>query len=109
MAVKDDVWHRVFDRDKGLCAYCNESLLASLLVYRCAEIDHLLPESEPTREDEVNLVLSCRPCNGSLSRAHEQGLFSIEARRKYLEGTNTGFEKRRIQHYKTIYGCDPPK
>ncbi len=107
MAVSDETWHEVFDLHKGCCQYCGVNLLSSLFAYRCAEVDHLLAPSHPDRDKIENLVLACRPCNGSLSRAHKLNLFTVPQRRDYLAGTNKGFEKRRIEHFKIIYGFEP--
>ncbi|NEX60050.1 HNH endonuclease [Noviherbaspirillum galbum] len=107
MAISEMTWHEVFDACQGRCQYCGADLVSSLLAYRCAEVDHLLPPSNPDRDKPENLVLACRPCNGSLSRAHGLGLFTVAQRKAYLEGTNAGFEARRIQHFKAIYGRTP--
>lgn len=102
MSVSDEVWHRIFDRDMGRCVYCNADLVCSLLAYRCAEVDHLFPPSHSERDNEKNLVLACRPCNGSLSRAHGLRLFTVSERKDYLKNTNAGFEKRLLEHCRVI-------
>ena len=50
---------------RGRCEYCGCDLIMSRQGYAIAEIDHLLPKSEfQSLSDELNFVLSCRPCNG---------------------------------------------
>jgi len=85
MAVSDKTWHEVFDRDSGYCRYCEEDLLLSISRYRSAEMDHLLPSEHPDRDGGEHLVLSCGPCNKSLSRAHAQGLATFDSRKNFLE------------------------
>jgi len=107
MAISDETWHKVYDKCNGRCQYCGADLLSTVFAYRCAEVDHLLPQGDPYRDEISNLVLACRPCNASLSRAHAYELNTIENRREYLKNTNEGFEKARLKHFKNICGFDP--
>lgn len=50
--------HKLFKRDRGLCAYCGCSILENL-----AEAEHIIPHSRGGRYSWMNLVISCRPCN----------------------------------------------
>lgn len=50
--------HKLFKRDRGLCAYCGGSIQESQ-----AEAEHIIPNSKGGRYTWMNLVISCRPCN----------------------------------------------
>jgi len=87
MTPSDPRWGFVFERDKGFCEYCNLDLLQDFTHYYFAEVDHLLPNGDPRREDTQYMALACRACNSRLSAAHRQGLFTVEARKAYLAQT----------------------
>jgi len=100
MQAGDDRWHEVFERDQGHCRYCSCDLLASFEHYYFAEVDHLLPQSAPDRDELKNLVLACRACNGRLSRAHSLGHTTFEARRNYLRQDSLSLDTRKMyEHY----------
>lgn len=103
MSISNETWFSVFERDKGRCKYCDLDLLSSFEIYLISEVDHLLPPNAPNRDEESQLVLSCRACNGRLSRAHEQGLNDFESRKKYLDNPATSVERRnRFNKYKKL-------
>jgi 5-methylcytosine-specific restriction endonuclease McrA len=83
MTVDPDLWHQVFDRDRGYCRYCDADLLASFSAYCSADVDHLLARSAGGPSTLENLVLACRGCNTSLSRAAH--LRTFEERKAYVE------------------------
>lgn len=103
MSVSNETWFSVFKRDKGQCRYCEMDLLAKFELYLISEVDHLLPVGEPNRDDEDNLVLSCRACNGRLSRAHGKGLTDFEERKSYLKKPSTSTDRRlRFKKYQDL-------
>ncbi len=52
--------HRnVFVRDGGRCAYCNAKLTLKQVTK-----DHVVPKAKGGRDDLLNVVASCRSCNG---------------------------------------------
>lgn len=100
MRAGDEAWHAVFERDHGTCRYCGFDLLTTFEHYYFAEVDHLLPPTEPDRDDLENLVLACRACNSRLSRAHSLGHTTFEARRAYLQQENLSAGTRKMyEHY----------
>jgi hypothetical protein len=50
--------HKLFKRDRGLCAYCGDAIHESQ-----AEAEHIIPNSRGGKYTWMNLVISCRPCN----------------------------------------------
>ena len=50
--------HKLFKRDRGLCAYCGESIHENQ-----AEAEHIVPNSRGGQYSWMNLVISCRSCN----------------------------------------------
>jgi hypothetical protein len=50
--------HKLFKRDRGLCAYCGDVIHESH-----AEAEHIIPNSRGGKYSWMNLVISCRPCN----------------------------------------------
>jgi len=50
--------HKLFKRDRGLCAYCGESVQENQ-----AEAEHIVPNSRGGKYSWMNLVISCRSCN----------------------------------------------
>ena len=50
--------HKLFKRDRGLCAYCGESIQENQ-----AEAEHVVPNSRGGEYSWMNLVISCRSCN----------------------------------------------
>jgi hypothetical protein len=50
--------HKLFKRDRGLCAYCGESIQENQ-----AEAEHIVPNSRGGKYSWMNLVISCRSCN----------------------------------------------
>jgi hypothetical protein len=50
--------HKLFKRDRGLCAYCGDAIHESQ-----AEAEHIIPNSRGGKYSWMNLVISCRSCN----------------------------------------------
>lgn len=50
--------HKLFKRDRGLCAYCGDAIQENQ-----AEAEHIIPNSRGGKYSWMNLVISCRPCN----------------------------------------------
>ena len=50
--------HKLYKRDKGLCAYCGDAILENH-----AEAEHIIPNCRGGQYSWMNLVISCRPCN----------------------------------------------
>ncbi|WP_407947053.1 HNH endonuclease [Polynucleobacter hirudinilacicola] len=50
--------HKLFKRDRGLCAYCGDAIHENQ-----AEAEHIIPNSRGGKYSWMNLVISCRPCN----------------------------------------------
>ena len=50
--------HKLFKRDRGLCAYCGDAIHESQ-----AEAEHIIPNSRGGKYSWMNLVISCRLCN----------------------------------------------
>lgn len=48
----------IFERQNGCCFYCKEKL-------RSFEVDHYYPISKGGSNSKENLVVACKPCNGS--------------------------------------------
>ena len=71
MNVPSAIWRKVFSRDKGICRYCGEDMLASLSSYFSATVDHKIPRSAGGDDDPRNLVCCCPACNSMLSRARD--------------------------------------
>ena len=60
--------HKLFKRDRGLCAYCGDAICENQ-----AEAEHIIPNSRGGKYSWMNLVISCRPCNQRKgNRAPEQ-------------------------------------
>ena len=51
--------HKLFKRDRGLCAYCGQRFAERQL-----QAEHILPESRGGLWNWMNLVTACGPCNG---------------------------------------------
>jgi 5-methylcytosine-specific restriction endonuclease McrA len=49
---------RVWRRDEGRCRFCGVTLTRSEFT-----LDHLLPRSKGGPDWDINLVVSCSPCN----------------------------------------------
>jgi 5-methylcytosine-specific restriction endonuclease McrA len=95
MKAGDDRWHEVFERDQGYCRYCGFDLLKTFNHYYFAEVDHLLSQSVPNRDELQHLVLACHACNNRLSNAQKYTTF--ESRKAYLqeqEHLNSGTKKK---------------
>jgi 5-methylcytosine-specific restriction endonuclease McrA len=82
MKAGDDLWHQVFERDRGICQYCQMDLLQDFQHYQLSSVDHVLSQSIGGEDCLNNLALCCNGCNTRLSRAHH--LTTVEARREYL-------------------------
>ncbi len=83
MRVSPKIWRAVFERDRGICQYCDADLLASLSTYYSATVDHVVQVSVRRDDGLENLKLSCPTCNSLLSRS--QDLMSPELRRQKVQ------------------------
>jgi HNH endonuclease len=69
MRVHYKLWQQVFERDNGICQYCDADILSSFSTYWSATVDHVLAVSVGGEDTLENLKLSCTGCNGLLSRS----------------------------------------
>ncbi len=69
MRVPPKIWQVVFERDKGICQYCEINLLGSFSSYWSATEDHVVAVAIGGGDELENLVLACPVCNGVLSRS----------------------------------------
>jgi CRISPR/Cas system Type II protein with McrA/HNH and RuvC-like nuclease domain len=53
----------LYDKQKGLCEYCKNSLINELKNNKLIHIDHMKPKSDHGKNDIKNLCLVCRSCN----------------------------------------------
>lgn len=88
MKAGDELWHQVFERDRGVCQYCGMNLLQDFEHYQMSSVDHVVAQAKGGADVLDNLVLCCNGCNTRLSRAHD--LTSVDARRKYLHTSSDG-------------------
>lgn len=104
MKAGDATWHKVFERDKGICQYCDMDLLQDFEHYQMSSVDHVVSRAQNGEENETgNLVLCCHGCNTRLSRAHH--LKTVDSRREFLKTSSPGargsysmyLEKKRSQ------------
>lgn len=49
---------RIYERDKGICAYCGKHL-----PFDSFHIDHVIPLAKGGNNEESNLTVSCPKCN----------------------------------------------
>lgn len=82
-AIMQDPKKQVFLNGNGKCQYCGLDFLSSLSLFWAYEVDHVVAKSVGGADTADNLVLSCRACNGALSRA--SNLRTFEERKAYLE------------------------
>lgn len=83
MVVNPKIWQKIFERDKGICKYCDFDLLSSFATYWVATVDHIKHRSDDGDDSDENLVLACPACNGMLSRSKDKT--TIEERRKFVQ------------------------
>lgn len=83
MKVHHKIWQQVFERDNGICQYCDVDLLGSFAAYWSATVDHVTGVCVGGTDDPCNLKLCCTGCNGLLSRSG--GLTTWDARRAYVQ------------------------
>lgn len=69
MRVDPAIWRQVFERDNGICQYCDADLLSTFSAYWSATVDHVLAVAADGTDDPSNLKLCCTGCNGLLSRS----------------------------------------
>lgn len=68
MSVSDDVRTRIREQAGDQCGYCQS---AQRYVFAPLEIDHIIPTAHGGTDEEGNLWLACRMCNGFKSdRTH---------------------------------------
>jgi 5-methylcytosine-specific restriction endonuclease McrA len=51
--------HKLFARDRGVCAYCGQRFLPDDLTR-----EHIVPTSRGGGDTWMNCITACRPCNG---------------------------------------------
>ena len=88
IAVRPKVRFEVFKRDKFTCQYCGRA--APEVVFNC---DHIKPVADGGENDPLNLVTSCRACNGGKGATPLSDSSAIEKQRRSLEE----LEERRQQ------------
>jgi 5-methylcytosine-specific restriction endonuclease McrA len=94
MRVPGKIWQQVFERDKGICQYCEINLLDSFSSYWSATVDHVVAVAAGGGDEVENLVLACPACNGMLSRSgklttvSERKAFVTHKISKEMEGFN---------------------
>ena len=81
MRVHHSTWRKVFERDNGICQYCDADLLSSFSTYWSATVDHVVAVATGGTDELDNLRLCCTGCNGLLSRS---GLLTTHADRREL-------------------------
>jgi 5-methylcytosine-specific restriction endonuclease McrA len=59
------------------CYYCEKSL-----TFKTATVDHLTPKSKGGDNDEFNLVLACKKCNGEKSDMNESQYWEFRSNKK---------------------------
>ena len=55
----------LYEQQDGLCYYCQDRLLVSIMSYWSIDIDHKQPVSQGGSNDLENLCLACLYCNRS--------------------------------------------
>ena len=65
---------RIFAKTNGRCAYCGCDLCGLKW-----DADHIIPLSQNGKDDESNMIASCRSCN------HRKGSSGIESFRSQIE------------------------
>jgi len=45
MKAGNDLWHQVFERDRGVCRYCDMDLLQDFEHYQLSSVDHVESQS----------------------------------------------------------------
>jgi 5-methylcytosine-specific restriction endonuclease McrA len=99
MRAGDENWHRVFERDKGRCRYCDMDLLCDFEHYQMSSIDHIKSRAANGVEDDVNnMVLACNGCNARLSRAKDLTTFQ-ERRDRLRSPAHRGGAGKRYDEY----------
>lgn len=86
--VTGDVRQEIYNRDRGMCVYCNEEVSIEE-----AHIDHFVPISKGGNSEYNNLVLSCSSCNSKKSNMipddvkikHPDMANSIDRVSRYIE------------------------
>lgn len=94
------------------CAYCDRDLLASVNDYKSWQEDHIVPLSAGGKNEEENIVISCRTCNVNVKAKWNPLTVCgenpsreelIEAVRKYVTTRRTQFLEDVTELRKIIY------
>ena len=88
MSISDELRARIRNQAGDRCGYCQS---AQRYVFGPLEIDHLTPTAQGGTDDEENLWLACRMCNGFKSD-HTHG-------RDPVTGENVRLFNPRIQRW----------
>lgn len=97
MTVPPHIWRQVFERDRGICQYCDADLLANFSVYWSATVDHVVAVAREGPHTAENLKLCCPGCNGMLSRS--SSLSTFEERKAFIKA------RRRAEHEGYLQWC----
>jgi 5-methylcytosine-specific restriction endonuclease McrA len=98
MRVPAKTWREVFERDKGVCQYCEINLLGSFSSYWSATVDHVVAVAVGGGDELENLVLACPACNGMLSRSGklktflERKAFVAKRTEEEMDGFNVWYK-----------------
>lgn len=94
------------------CAYCDRDLLASVNDYKSWQEDHIIPLSVDGKDEEENIVISCRTCNVNVKARWNPLTVCgenpsreelIEAVRKYVANKRTQFLEDVTELRKIVY------
>src|SRR6185437_1229610 len=94
------IFLQLFERDQGRCVYCGLDLKADHNRFMMATEDHLIPVSKlaARNRDLVNLVLSCRVCNGLKANfVPEPPIDPVKDRRKYVSAVRAHIMRKRSE------------
>ena len=100
---------QLFERDQGRCVYCGLDLKADYDRFMMATEDHLVPDSKGGNRELVNLVLSCRVCNGLKANfVPEPAIDPVADRRAYIVAVRAYIMKRRSERLKEFLKVTHP-
>ncbi len=62
----------LYEQQNGLCYYCGENLLVSIVSYWSVDIDHKQPVSKEGTNELDNLCITCLYCNRAKNNKTEE-------------------------------------